>query len=61
MSFFGLKVKIEKYEKRGLKMSIMKKILSFIHHIFDCESYLFSEIDSHKWESKLETQSHFPD
>jgi hypothetical protein len=42
-------------------MSLLKKIFSFIHQIFDCESYLFSEIDSHKWENKLEVQFHQPD
>lgn len=42
-------------------MSIIKNILSFLHQIFDCESYLFSEIDSHKWENKLEAQCHLSD
>ncbi len=42
-------------------MNLTRKILSFILQIFDSESYLFSEIDSHKWENKLEIQCHQPD
>jgi hypothetical protein len=42
-------------------MKMIKYIFNCICGIFNCQNYLFSEIDSHKWETKYENNCHIPD
>lgn len=41
------------------EMKTLRYIFKCLLGFLCCEFCLFSDIDSHKWESKVETQSHF--